>query len=82
MAFVIVQHLDPSGHSSMPEKLKQFIKHSTINGSREGATVEEAREPLQQIFAFLRTRTGHDFSRYKPATIRQRIAKWSLPPIG
>lgn len=41
--------------------------------------VEEASatlpEPMQKIFVLLRSRTGHDFSCYKPNTIRRRIER-------
>jgi two-component system CheB/CheR fusion protein len=47
----------------MPEQLIRFVRHSVINGSRVVAAVEEEKEPLQQIFAIMRTRTGHDFAR-------------------
>jgi len=33
------------------------------------------REPLQQILALLRARTGHDFTAYKTTTIRRRIER-------
>ncbi len=63
----------------MPEKLVQFVRHSTLsgslNGSRTGAAAEDVREPLQQVFATMRARTGHDFSRYKLATIRRRLQR-------
>ena len=59
----------------MPEKLIQFLKHSAINGAKFGATAKEAVEPLQRIFAILRTNTGHDFSRYKGATVRRRLQR-------
>ncbi len=32
-------------------------------------------EPMQKIFVLLRSRTGHDFSCYKPNTIRRRIER-------
>ena len=32
-------------------------------------------QPLQKIFVLLRARTGHDFSAYKPNTIRRRIER-------
>ena len=32
-------------------------------------------EPMQKIFLLLRSRTGHDFSAYKPNTIRRRIER-------
>ncbi|MGZ8190989.1 MAG: CheR family methyltransferase [Methylococcaceae bacterium] len=34
-----------------------------------------APEPLQKIFILLRSRTGNDFSAYKPTTIKRRIAR-------
>src|SRR5512136_1468416 len=39
MAFVIVQHLDPTGHSSMPEILSRFTK-MPIRVATEGVVVE------------------------------------------
>ncbi|MDD5094975.1 MAG: chemotaxis protein CheB, partial [Dehalococcoidia bacterium] len=59
----------------MPEKLVQFVQHSAINGAKISNMVEEAQEPLQQMFAILRTRTGHDFSAYKQASIRRRLQR-------
>ncbi len=59
----------------MPEKLIHFIEHSAIHGARLGDAAEEALEPLKQIFAILRTRSGHDFSRYKRSTIRRRLQR-------
>src|SRR5207247_1127385 len=37
----------------------------------------EARlsEPMQKIIVLLRSRSGHDFSTYKPNTIRRRIER-------
>lgn len=61
--------------SEMPEKLLQFVEHSVVNGAKFGATAEEAAEPLKQIFAILRARTGHDFARYKQTTIRRRLQR-------
>jgi two-component system CheB/CheR fusion protein len=59
----------------MPEKLIQFVQHSVVNGAKFGVTIKEAVEPLKEIFAILRTRTGHDFSRYKQTTIRRRLQR-------
>ncbi len=58
----------------IPEKLVKFLKHSALNGARVG-TAKEGTEPLQRIFAILRTRTGHDFSRYKGSTVRRRLER-------
>jgi two-component system CheB/CheR fusion protein len=59
----------------IPEQLIQFIRHSTINGARAIAVVEEEKEPLQQIFTIMRTRIGHDFARYKKTTMRHRLER-------
>jgi two-component system, chemotaxis family, CheB/CheR fusion protein len=59
----------------IPEKLIKFLKLSAINGARSDTVLKEAAEPLQRIFSILRTRTGHDFSRYKSATIRRRVER-------
>ena len=36
---------------------------------------DEAEDTVRQIIAFLHTRTGHDFSSYKRATVMRRIAR-------
>jgi len=69
--------------SEMPEKLVQFVQHSVVNGAKFGAIVKEAAEPLREIFAILRARTGHDFSRYKQTTVRRRLQRrMSVNQIG
>jgi two-component system, chemotaxis family, CheB/CheR fusion protein len=59
----------------MPGKLIQFLNYSAINGDKFGAEAKDAAKPLQQIFAILRTSTGHDFSRYKVQTVRRRLER-------
>jgi len=59
----------------MPGQLIQFVKHSAMNGAKTRVSVEEQQEVLQKIFAILKTHTGHDFSRYKLATIKRRIER-------
>lgn len=59
----------------MPGQLLRFVKHAALNGARISEVVQEVQEPLQQIFAILRTRTGHDFSHYKKATVRRRLER-------
>ena len=39
------------------------------------APPKKPAKPLQQVFAILRTRTGHDFSRYKPNTVHRRLER-------
>src|SRR5208283_277231 len=36
---------------------------------------EKIQEPMQQIFAILRARTGHDFSHYRQGTIKRRLQR-------
>jgi two-component system, chemotaxis family, CheB/CheR fusion protein len=59
----------------MPQKLILFVEHSTLNGDRISAVIKEDQEPLVQIFAILRARTGHDFSRYKQSTIGRLLQR-------
>ncbi|MBI4303212.1 MAG: PAS domain S-box protein [Chloroflexi bacterium] len=59
----------------MPQKLIDFVKHYVANGKKISAVTGETQEPMQQIFATLRTRTGHDFSRYKQSTIGRRLQR-------
>jgi two-component system CheB/CheR fusion protein len=61
--------------NDMPERLIQFVEHSVVNGAKFGVAAEEAVEPLKQVFAIMRARTGHDFSRYKQTTIRRRLQR-------
>jgi two-component system, chemotaxis family, CheB/CheR fusion protein len=44
-------------------------------GGPEGDGPEEEQVLLRQIFARLRSQTGHDFSRYKLTTVRRRIER-------
>jgi two-component system, chemotaxis family, CheB/CheR fusion protein len=59
----------------MPQKLIEFIRHVAVNGARISNVVEKSPGPLQQIFTILNNRTGHDFSRYKPNTVRRRLER-------
>ena len=59
----------------IPRKLIEFVKHYMANGSKISAVTEKMQEPMQRIFAILRTRTGHDFSRYKQTTIQRRLQR-------
>lgn len=59
----------------MPDQLVQFVRHSAINGERIGKVEAATKEPLEQIFATMKSRTGHDFSRYKKSTVRRRLER-------
>ena len=59
----------------MPQKLIDFVKNYSVNQSQIAINSEKIQEPLQQIFAILRARTGHDFSHYKQGTIKRRLQR-------
>ncbi len=59
----------------MPATLIDYVKHYLANSVVVGDETEDGQSPMQQIFAALRTRTGHDFSRYKQSTIRRRLQR-------
>jgi two-component system, chemotaxis family, CheB/CheR fusion protein len=57
----------------MPQHLVAYVNAPYL--ASENSSVEIPKGPLQKIFLLLRTRTGHDFSSYKPTTIRRRIER-------
>jgi len=60
--------------AEMPLRLVSYAKgpHLTSPFDETSAALPE---PIHKIFLMLRTRTGHDFSNYKPNTIRRRIER-------
>lgn len=59
----------------MPERLVAYARGPYLappSGAEESSVLPG---PLQKIFVLLRARTGHDFSAYKPNTIRRRIER-------
>jgi two-component system CheB/CheR fusion protein len=62
--------------SEMPNQLIAYAIHAFGRPSSP-ATVSDPRteNALKKIFILLRTQTGHDFSQYKPSTIRRRIER-------
>ncbi len=42
---------------------------------QEGKVLDTQEDVLRTIFAYLRTRTGHDFSKYKRPTVLRRLAR-------
>jgi two-component system, chemotaxis family, CheB/CheR fusion protein len=61
--------------SAMPKQLVAYAKGPYVASPAADADKEEAAalEPMQKVFVLLRERVGHDFSDYKPNTIRRRI---------
>jgi two-component system, chemotaxis family, CheB/CheR fusion protein len=57
-------------------KLVQRIVEVTRSKRAVRALTEEAaQEDLRRIVRFLRSRTGHDFSNYKRATVMRRVTR-------
>ena len=65
----------PAG--AMPARILAYVASAASNqlgGFDPIATAAQA-DPLQRIFALLRTHTGHDFSLYKNSTIQRRLGR-------
>ncbi|MGO8697497.1 MAG: chemotaxis protein CheB [Limisphaerales bacterium] len=64
---------------AMPKQLTAYARGPYLAATPAGKGPAEApplaQEPLQKIFVLLRSRTGHDFSAYKPSSIRRRIER-------
>jgi two-component system CheB/CheR fusion protein len=62
--------------AEMPAQLIAYVSHAFGKPPRP-ATIPEpkAESAMKKIFILLRGQTGHDFSQYKPSTIRRRIER-------
>ena len=71
----MVDHVLPP--EEMPARLVRYAEHLRELQERtaRGALLEEAGEQLARICALLRRKTGHDFSRYKTATLVRRVQR-------
>jgi two-component system CheB/CheR fusion protein len=62
--------------AEMPARLLTYVAHAFGRPPRgESAHEPKAENALKKIFVLLRVQTGHDFSQYKPNTIRRRIER-------
>ncbi len=60
----------------MPSQLIAYMKQSLPQRARRILSMrEKGTASLQKIFMTLRTKTGHDFSGYKPSTMHRRIER-------
>lgn len=62
----------------MPEQLIAFARNAMHRAAPDAGQEQkepELKRPMQEFFALLRSRTGHDFSSYKPSTMRRRIER-------
>ena len=60
--------------AALPEVLHAFWRRAAAMPIR-GVDAPDAEGVLQEIFAVLRARTGHDFSQYKRATVLRRLGR-------
>src|SRR6185312_14319378 len=61
----------------MPAKLVEYAKHLAELRERHSVETlrEDGRKHLVRIYALLRSKTGHDFSRYKDSTFIRRVRR-------
>lgn len=62
--------------AAMAKQLVAYAQGAYLQG--QAVTAERPTvpaEPMQKIFVLLRTRTGHDFSGYKPNTLHRRVER-------
>jgi two-component system CheB/CheR fusion protein len=60
----------------IPAELIKYVQHPYIDRPERIATAEQQfMIYVQKILGLIRTRTGHDFSKYKQTTIRRRIER-------
>ncbi len=72
MAFVLVQHLEPTHESLMTDLLSRYTRMKVVQV--EDRMPMEA-DHLQSVVAVLRARTKYDFRCYKKCTLRRRIER-------
>lgn len=61
--------------AAMPRQLLAYTAGPYLSSPMARRDEVMADEPMQKIFVLLRSRTGHDFSAYKPNTMRRRIER-------
>jgi two-component system CheB/CheR fusion protein len=60
----------------MPETLIHYVQHPFLESlDKIKLTEPPIKNQIQKIFALIRSKTGHDFSHYKPSTIARRIER-------
>ncbi len=73
MATGLVDYVLPA--SQLPQRLLAYAKGPYLALPASEAVDAVLPEPMLKIILLLRNRTGHDFSSYKPNTIRRRIER-------
>jgi two-component system CheB/CheR fusion protein len=72
---MLVDYVLPA--AQIPRRILEYFRHVSSESIRRTADPPDASddEAIREILRLLRGRTTHDFSDYKPATIRRRIAR-------
>ncbi len=61
--------------AQIPDALLRYHRRMAATGSGADPAASGARDWLPAIIEFLRARTGHDFTSYKPGTLHRRIER-------
>ncbi len=62
--------------AAMPQQLLSYAQGPYLQGAAVASELPTVSvEPMQKIFVLLRSRTSHDFSAYKPNTLRRRVER-------
>ena len=59
----------------IPRLVERMVEVVQSKDAVRSLSEDEVHQQLQRIITFLRTRTGHDFSRYKRASVMRRVAR-------
>ena len=59
----------------LPRQLVAYARGPYLAAPPVEEDLADLAQPMKKIFVLLRSRTGHDFSSYKPNTIRRRIER-------
>lgn len=59
----------------IPRLVERMAEVARSKEAVRSLSLERADHVLQQVIAFLRSRTGHDFSAYKRATVMRRVTR-------
>ncbi|MFW6044523.1 MAG: chemotaxis protein CheB [Planctomycetota bacterium] len=61
--------------AEMPAQLIAYVEHAFGRAPRPVRQFPRSENALKKIFILLRSRTGYDFSQYKPSTIQRRTER-------
>jgi len=63
--------------AAMPAKIASYFEHLRRDTTEldQSTAAPDKEDAIREVLALLRVRTGHDFSNYKPATVRRRIER-------